>query len=309
MIRYLLFKFFNVFVSFIPAPVARYCLRPFYLKSALAARAGYQVYPNVFYNPFPDPTAMDMEKLKQKRSLPGINFDMPSVFQLLKELSAYSGEVNSFVDTRTGDLDKWNSTYPPCDAGTQYAMLRKLKPKRYIEVGCGWSTKSSIAALNKNKAEGFSCKSIFIEPFPAPHFLEQTLPGKYLKQKIETVPLALFQELEAGDVLFIDTSHVIKSQNDVEFEFLQVLPSLKPGVVVHVHDIFTPYDYPAEWLVGDGVNRGGNNEQYALECLLSGGRDWQVILPVHLLWRDHVAEMKSLVYSAHRAGAIWLRKR
>ncbi len=74
-------------------------------------------------------------------------------------------------------------------------------------------------------------------------------------------------------MLFIDTSHVIKVQNDVEFELIHLLPSLKSGVIVHVHDIFTPYDYPAEWLIGSGPNRGGNNEQYALECLLSGGTD------------------------------------
>jgi hypothetical protein len=134
------------------------------------------------------------------------------------------------------------------------------------------------------------------------------LPGEFLRQKVEQVPLERFQRLDAGDVLFIDTSHVIKVQNDVEFEFLHILPLLKPGVVVHIHDIFTPYDYPAEWLVGNGPNRGGNNEQYALECLLSGGADWEVVLPVFLLWKDHREALRPLVESNGRPGAFWIRK-
>ena len=87
------------------------------------------------------------------------------------------------------------------------------------------------------------------------------------------MPVERFKQLQAGDVLFIDTSHVIKAQNDVEYELLRVLPSsLNAGVVVHIHDIFTPYDYPAEWLVGSlSRTDGGNNEQYALRMPVDGG--------------------------------------
>jgi hypothetical protein len=187
-------------------------------------------------------------------------------------------------------------------------MLRHLKPKRYIEVGCGYSSRVSAAALKRNEAEGHVCKALFIEPYPPPYLEEMKLPGEFLKEKIENVPLGRFQELEAGDVLFIDTSHVIKVQNDVECELLHVLPSLKAGVNVHVHDIMTPYDYPEEWLVGSGPNRGGNNEQYALECLMSGGGDWEVLLPVHLLWREQRVELGKLVKSEDRPAAFWMRK-
>ena len=134
------------------------------------------------------------------------------------------------------------------------------------------------------------------------------LPGEFLKQKIEQVPVERFKQLQAGDVLFIDTSHVIKTQNDVEYELLQVLPSLNAGVWVHIHDIFTPYDYPEEWLVGNGPNRGGNNEQYALECLLSGGEDWEVVMPSFLLWKDHSESFKRLVTADYRPASFWIRK-
>ena len=82
----------------------------------------------------------------------------------------------------------------------------------------------------------------------------------------------MFSELKAGDVLFIDTSHVLKCQNDVEWELLHILPSLKPDVHVHIHDIYTPYEQPEDWLLGRYAP-GASNEQYAVECLLSGGTD------------------------------------
>ena len=134
------------------------------------------------------------------------------------------------------------------------------------------------------------------------------LPGQFIPKKIQQVPLEHFQQLESGDVLFIDTSHVIKVQNDVEYELLHILPSLKLGVIIHIHDIFTPYDYPAEWLIGSGPNYGGNNEQYALECLLSGGSHWEILLPVHLLWREHRQALQTLLYTEHRPAAFWIRK-
>jgi hypothetical protein len=304
------YHLFNRSVRLIPAPLLRRLLRTLYLNPGIAARVGYHVFPHVFYNPFPDPSQVDLAKLDLKRDLPGVDLDLPRALALLEKLAQYTGEVDAFIKARTGDVARWDRTYPPCDSGTLYAMLRHLKPKRFIEIGCGWSSRASAAALRRNEAEGHPCKSAFIEPYPPPYLTELNLPGEFIHKKIEQVPLERFGEFEAGDVLFIDTSHVIKVQNDVEYEFLHILPALKPGVIVHIHDIFTPYDYPADWLVTEGsTNLGGNNEQYALECLLSGGKDWEVILPVHLLWRDHPQEIKKLVYSAERPAAFWIRKR
>jgi hypothetical protein len=121
------------------------------------------------------------------------------------------------------------------------------------------------------------------------------------------MPVEFFSQLGDGDALFIDTSHVLRTQNDVEYELLRVLPSLAPGVWIHIHDIFTPYDYPEEWVFS--VPRAGNNEQYALECLLSGGDRFQVELPLHLLWREHQDVLRPLYLPAtDRPAAIWLRR-
>jgi hypothetical protein len=306
--RSLLYRLLNYSVGFIPPKLLGYFLRALRVRPEVAARAGYQVYPQVYYNPFPNPADVDTIKLAVRRSLPGIDLDPAPRLALLKELTRYSGEVGDFLKNRTGNLHNWDDTFPPCDSAALYALLRHLKPARYIEVGCGYSSRASIAALNANAREGRACSSLFIEPYPPPYLTELKLPGELLQKKIQDVPLERFQSLTAGDVLFIDTSHVIKVQNDVEFELIHLLPSLQPGVIVHIHDIFTPYDYPAEWLIGSGPNRGGNNEQYALECLLSGGSDWEIILPVHMLWRENRPALAGLIASDLRPASFWLRK-
>jgi hypothetical protein len=307
--RLLLYRLLNYSVGLIPPKLLRYFLRALQIRPDVTDRAGFQVFPQVFYNPFPNPAEVDAVKLAARRSLPAIDLNPGPHLALLKTLAQYSRETDAFQKNRSGDVPKWDDTFPPCDSAALYAMLRHLKPGRYIEVGCGYSSRASIAALAANAADGRPCSPLFIEPYPPPYLKELKLPGEFMQKKIEQVPLERFQALEAGDVLFIDTSHVIKVQNDVEYELIHLLPSLKSGVIVHVHDIFTPYDYPAEWLIGSGPNRGGNNEQYALECLLSGGTDWEILLPVYLLWREHRPALAALTASDLRPASFWLRKR
>lgn len=308
--RYQLFKLFNALVGLIPAPILRRMLRALWYHPEIADRLGYTVYPQVFYSPFPDPKDVDVEKIKLKRDLPGVAFNLDESKRLMGGLVQYSTEIREFMKNRPQEVvPTWDLTYPVTDSATLYTMLRHLKPKRYIEVGCGWSTRCSTAALERNAKEGHVCQSAFIEPFPPPYLDRDKLPGEFIKEKIERIPLKFFQRLEAGDVLFIDTSHVIKIQNDVEWELIHILPSLKPGVIVHIHDIFSPYDYPVDWTVGEGTKRGGINEQYALECLMSGGSDWEVILPVHLLWKEHNALLSQLIEAKDpRTNAFWMRK-
>jgi len=285
-------------------------LRILHVRPEVTDRVGYQVYPQVFYNPFPEPSQVDTARLLQKRTLPGVHFNSQMTDSLLPELTRYAGEIAEFVQNRPAHLVRaWDLTYAGFDIATLYAMLRRLKPRQYIEIGCGYSTRVSMAALACNRSEGFPCQTTYIEPYPPSHLAELKLPGEFIPRKIQDVPLERFQALEAGDVLFIDTSHVIKAQNDVEYEFIHILPSLKPGVFIHIHDIFTPYDYPPELLVGSGTNRGGNNEQYALECLLSGGNAWEVVLPVHQIWKEQRQALAKLTESSECPAAFWIRKR
>jgi hypothetical protein len=308
--RHLLRKCFDFVVGRVPVAIIRGLLKSFYNHPEFAERAGFQVHPKVFYSPLPDPMEVNRGALREKRQLPGIELAGERSIDLLRQLACFSNELAEVPRQKTAGALMWyeNGTYADFDAATLYAMLRHLKPACYIEVGCGFSSRMSTLALNRNAEEGSPCACTYIEPYPPSHLAGIKLAGKLLKQKIQETPLVFFQQLQAGDVLFIDTSHVLKVQNDVEFELVHVLPSLKPGVWVHIHDIFTPYDYPEEWLVGRV--RGGVNEQYALECLLSGGDDWEVVLPVHWLWREHRAELARLMAGAvERPAAFWIRKR
>jgi hypothetical protein len=306
--RHFFRRLFNAWVAALPVGVMRGFLKVFVTRPDVAERAGFQVYPKVFYSPLPDPDEVDVAALREKRHLPGVPIDVPKALALAGELARFGAELNQFPRQPDGGI-VWSHTYPSFDTATLYAMLRHLKPRRYIEVGCGYSSRASSAALLRNRDEGVPCEALYIEPFPSAQLRELKLPGEFLQKKVENVPLETFTRLGAGDVLFIDTSHVLKVQNDVEYEFIHVLPSLARGVFVHIHDIMTPYDYPEEWLVGFGPNRGGPNEQYALECLISGGTDWEVVLPVHLLWREHRAALEKLLPgAADRPAAFWIKK-
>jgi hypothetical protein len=304
MLRTFIFKFIVGIVELVPPTILRRVLKILDYRPSIAERAGYTVFPVGFGSPFPERSQLDLSTMKFKRDLPGIDCSIENSTKYLQKLEKYSAEVAEFLNARSGNLNRWTETFPSTDSGILFAMLRLMKPKHYVEVGCGFSTRCSTAALARNKIEGSDCHSVFIEPYPQSYLTEMTLPGEFLQRKVQKVPLEEFQKLQAGDVLFLDTSHVVKSQNDVEWEFLHIFPLLKPGVIVHVHDIFTPFDYPTEWL----LLRGAGDEQYALECVLSCNKSWEVILPLHLVWREKPELLKRVVASDDRPGSFWFRK-
>jgi hypothetical protein len=129
-----------------------------------------------------------------------------------------------------------------------------------------------------------------------------------MRQKIEDVNKALFDELEKDDILFIDSSHIIRPQGDVLFECLELLPSLKPGVIVHFHDIFSPRDYLREWVV-DEVKFW--NEQYLLEAFLTCNRDWKVLGALNHLHHNHFEALKAkcpFLTKDREPGSFYLQK-
>ncbi len=302
----------NAALQWMPRNLRRKLLKGFSDQPELAEECGFQVMPRVFYSPAPLLDEIARERLLEERPLPGIDLRLPSALSLVETLARhYSPEIAEIPRERTPGMLMWmeNASYQDFDTATLYGVLRHLKPRRYVEVGCGYSSRTSTLALRKNAAEGTACEALYIEPYPAPHLLEieSELSGPLLRRRIQDVPLETFTGLQSGDVLFIDTSHVIRTQNDVEHELLRVLPSLAPGVWVHIHDIFTPYDYPEEWVFS--VPRAGNNEQYALECLLSGGDRFQVELPVYCLWRRHRAALDRLCsHTTDRPAAFWIQR-
>jgi predicted O-methyltransferase YrrM len=195
------------------------------------------------------------------------------------------------------------------DALVLQAMLRIRRPERVIEVGSGWSS-----AVMLDTAERFLQRRpelVFIEPYPAN--LEAVLrdgdrSGVTIHARpVQDVEIELFDSLGPGDILFIDSSHVVKPGSDVNHLYFDVLPRLAPGVAVHVHDIFFPFEVPDPWLA-EGRMWG---ETYLLRALLTGTAEWTI-----LIWNDylgskhHEAVMAALPAAAPNTGAsIWMERR
>ena len=166
-----------------------------------------------------------------------------------------------------------NDQFSWLDARTLYVFLRKLRPARVVEVGSGFSS-LLIADVVTRFLKG-KCNFVCVEPYPRA-FLMKGVQGvsRLVQQRVEDVNLVEFTCLERGDILFIDSSHVAKTGSDVLFLFFKVLPILKSGVLVHIHDIFLPTDYPKEWVIDQ--NRSWN-EQYLLQALLMYSTRFKVL--------------------------------
>jgi hypothetical protein len=299
----------NAIARLVPVPITRYWLKSYWYQPALQDRVRFHVQPYRYDSAIPTRFDLDLVRLKEKRNLPGFKVDAEQSLKLLQDLLPYAAEIGSYPLENDGAAEFWfrNYSYEDLDAVLLYCMVRHFKPRRVVEAGCGFSSRVISIAARKNVAQGHKTEGMFIEPYPTDRILRDRLAGPLLEEKIQDVPMATFEGLEAGDFLFIDTSHVLKTQNDCCHEYLQVIPRLKPGVIIHVHDIFTPYDYPEELILH---NLFAFNEQYALECLMSGNRALEIVLPVHFLWKDYARELKPFFpVQPHRPAAFWLKTR
>jgi len=271
---------------------------------------GYHLYPRTYTSPLLLSEEVEFEVLQHKRLVPGISLNQNAALKLLQHLAPYTAELDSIPYERGGtDPGFWfaNSWYNDFDAATLYGLLRHLKPPRYIELGCGFSSLVSSRALQRNGQDGFACDVVYADPNPRLDIARLLARGNLINQRVQDLPLDLFTALEAGDVLFVDTSHVVKLQSDVVRLLVTILPSLKPGVWIHIHDVFTPYEYPVDWVTNPLFS---NNEQYALEALLSGGDRYSVELPLYLLWNEHLNEMHTFFPRGRlRPQALWIRTR
>ncbi len=226
-----------------------------------------------YYEPLINPDHLH-RPLDEPRDLPGVTWSDEEQLQLLDQFK-YEDELLAFPWEPAGDGGYYfgNPAFGPGDADILYGLVRHLKPRRFIEIGCGHSTLLVQSALRRNHGENkdYQCRHVCIEPYEAP-WLEE-LDVELIRERLERMDLELFDKLGAGDILFIDSSHVIRPQGDVLREYLELLPRLPRGVWVHVHDIFTPRDYITPWII-DNVRLW--NEQYLLEAFLSHNHDFRV---------------------------------
>lgn len=168
-----------------------------------------------------------------------------------------------------------NGDFGLISATVLHCMVRYFTPKVIIEVGSGNSTYVSARACLMNHKQGQNTNLISIEPYPN-QVLKKGFPGlsKLIPKKVEEVDLDVFTDLGDGDILFIDSSHVVRMGGDVNFLYLEVLPRLKKGVIVHIHDIFFPTQYPKDWIIR---KRNFWTEQFLLQAFLTYNNQFQVL--------------------------------
>ena len=184
-----------------------------------------------------------------------------------------------------------NASYGRVGADLLHGVVRGLKPGRIVELGSGHSTLFMAAAAERNRAEGIETELRTFDPYPS--VARPDLPGLASLEPVraQDVPLDVFTSLAAGDVLFVDTTHTVKLDSDVNRIVLDVLPALGPGVLVHVHDIFLPYEYPRRWHEESGFHWA---EQYLLQAFLAGNPGFEVRAATFALCRDRPDAMARL---------------
>lgn len=249
------------------------------------------------------------ESLSESRSLPGINWNVPEQLSYLENLS-YADELQGIPSKPTDTLSFYfnNGKFESGDAEYWYQLVRHIKPGKIFEIGSGNSTLMAIKGIERNRSDNpdYVCRHVCIEPYEMPWLEKSNV--EVIREKIEDVEIKLFSELQANDVLFIDSSHVIRPRGDVLMEYLEILPTLNEGVIVHIHDIFSPKDYPEDWL----ANRVKFwNEQYLLEAFLTHNSDWKVLGALNYLHHTHYDSLKSVapyLTPEREPGSLYLQK-
>jgi predicted O-methyltransferase YrrM len=273
----------------IPSSLAKHVMFVLRSNPELTDAWEHHIRPIHYYEPLPDFREVTADQTLRRRESPAIAFDLEAQVELQARLGrSYGAEVSALADR--GDFTFRNGYFDGLDAALYYGLIRDLKPRRVIEIGSGFSTRIAAKALARNLDEGSPGELICIEPFPEPRLTAAQLPITLVRERVEQLPLDRFEYLQANDVLFIDSSHALKFGGDVYREFLEILPVLRPGVWVHVHDIFFPHDYPAEWMI---EKRFGFNEQYLLEAFLAFNTAFKASCGLHWLWSEHRDALKA----------------
>lgn len=276
----------------VPVRAAQHALFLAQSQPEIADRWGYHIRPIHYYEPLPDFREITPEQIQRRRNYSTIDFRLVDQLGLLRELEPYAGEL--------ADVDLNNDYFSGLDAVVYYSLIRHLKPRRVIEIGGGYSTRLANKALAVNQSGRLTC----IEPYPEDRLNGSQFSVQLITKRVEEIDVSFFECLEANDILFIDSSHTVKFGSDVCYEFLEILPALKRGVWVHVHDIFFPHDYPAEWLL---KRRLALNEQYLLEAFLSFNPAFAPQLANHWLCLDYADDAARLC-SAPAGSSFWMKR-
>jgi predicted O-methyltransferase YrrM len=267
-----------------------------------------------FHSPVPDTRVLGTPAMKARLwpavapEQPGVYWNGEAQLALVAELSKQ--EPMRFPKT-SDDPKEFYSTNPafsPHDAWALQAMLRHQRPGQMVELGSGWT--SLLAARVNREFLDRKMKLTCVDPY-LQQFLRSGVDGitEIVERGAEDLPLSFFEELEAGDILFIDSTHTVKTGSDVVYLFGEVVPRLQPGVIVHIHDIFLPGEYPPQWV----LSGWSWNEQYLVQAFLAFNREFEVLLSLGWLAHRHPEVVEAAVpdfesFYPGRGGSLWLRR-
>jgi hypothetical protein len=274
--------------------------------------------PGHFYSPIVNPREAIEYAAKIEAS--GRNGSgCPKIDQIVLErtfdqLSTHFLKISQFLGVGEGARYSDSPSYFNLgDAYIYSAFICELKPKLIVEVGCGFST---ACAFDTAEHLGIATRFVFIEPHPDRLYKllspADRARARILETGVQNVEPDVFAELDAGDILFLDTTHVCKTGSDVNHELFQILPTLKPGVVVHFHDVFDNWEYPLEWI---GEQNRSWNEIYAIRAFLMFNQEFEIIYFNDFMWKHHrqkidQSPLGKVLRAVNGCGSgLYLRKR
>lgn len=276
---------------------------------------GFHVIPKHFCEPIPDTKSLKDSLWQTQSELVGIDINEEGQLQLLSRFtSEYREEYEGLPKEKVSIPHQYyvnNHRFGNVDGEVLYCMIRHFKPRAVFEIGSGYSTYLSAQAILQNKKlSSHDCELTACEPYPN-KTLEAGFPGlsRLLPCKIQELPLSEFGRLKENDILFIDSSHVLKIGSDVQYEYLEILPRLNKGVIVHIHDIFLPAEYLKKWVKS---YYWFWNEQYLLQAFLSFNDSFEVLWASSYMHLTHPDQLESAFSSydrqQHWPGSFWIRK-
>ena len=257
------------------------------------------------------------ERWDRPSDLVGIRYDMMAMKRLFAELmERYAAPVLPAADYTQNADRGFGPGYPRVDAITSYAMLRKLKPARYLEVGSGLSTFYAFRAGQENAREGRPMQITCVEPYPSD--LLRSMQGvNLIVDQVQNVSASRFATLECGDVLFIDSTHALRIDSDVAYLFLEIVPRVAVGAWVHVHDIPFPYNtpFPSDvWVLGDRWPVYWQ-EAMLLQAFLMFNKDFEIRLSTPLIRHadegfvgQRIPDYAPLAIERHTYSSIWIER-
>ena len=279
-------------------------------------KLGFHITPNHYYQPIPDTRTLKDELWQSQSELVGIDINEEEQINILSLFSLkFKEEYERFPRNKTSVSYYYyvnNASFESVDGEILYCMIRHFKPKKIFEIGAGYSTYLTAQAIikNKEKDDNCECELVAIEPYPN-DILRTGFPGlsKLIPEKVQDIPLLEFKRLTENDILFIDSSHVLKIGSDVQCEYLEILPRLNKGVIIHIHDIFLPAEYPKEWVLKDFRFY---TEQYLLQAFLAFNDNFRVLWAGSYMHLKHPDKLEAAFNSYKRdkiwPGSFWIRK-